>query len=307
MKKKPIVIEVNESYVYPKKSNGRYPKESLYKEKTNVIEQEFVLNKNLSLIDQLKVIKKYNDKLNNEIKKLDKEIAIYKLFKPSAKVDEVTINNLNNDFNNLDKYTNKFKRELDENNSFFGEMDEFYHIKGTNLLITEKVNSDDVNKIYEKTLYLFSFLLGLNSDLNKIKKTYFREFKLTSYGIVRTKTVDEINALTKSVEEELAKSRNIKNACDYIIYNSGTEIQGLVDEFVKLNRKYPFINYRYFLAQDVIFDFSFNEWIELFIKFNYVLGKLNPKDVSDKLVKKFNDLEVKYAILLIDSEREVIK
>lgn len=307
MKKKPIVIEANEDYSYPRVSKNKYSKDLLYKEKTDVIEQEFILNKNLSLIDQLKIIKKYNDKLNLEIKKLEKDFAIYKLFKPIAKVTESTLENLVYDFNSLDKYINKFNNLLNDNNSFFGEVDEFYHIKGTNLLITEKVNSEDVNNLYEKTLDLFSFLLGLKSDLNKIKKEYFHEFKLTSYGLVRSKNTSEIYELTRNVDNELRRYRSLTNACDYFIYNSGAEIQNLVDEFVKLDRKYPFINYRYFLNQDVIIAFNFSEWVELFIRFNYVLGKVDPKDISDKLVKKYNDLEIKYAILLIDSEREVNK
>lgn len=301
MKKKPIQIDISDNYIYPKKTLNKYSKDLLYKEKSVVLEQEFILNRNLSIIDQANVLRKYQEKLNDSLAKLEKDFAIYKLFRPSSKynTDEALII----DFNDLDKYIQIFKEKLLFVNDFFGGMDLSYKIKGTNIPINEKITSDDLTKIYEKLLELFSFINGLNQDLNKIKKEYFHEFKLTSFGIVRGKTTDEIYELIHRVSEELSRYRSLTNARDYMIYNSGFEIQDFINEMLKLNDKYTYLTYHYFLNQDAIIAFTYNEWVEFFIKVNYVLDHIDSKDKSNKLMKKYNDLLVRYTILLIDSER----
>ena len=113
----------------------------------------------------------------------------------------------------------------------------------------------------------------------------------------------EILTLTSKVDEELKRYRNITNACDYYTFNAGMEIQDTVNEFVKLNKKYPFITYKYFLDQSAIIVFNFQEWVELFVRFNYVLNRINNSDKTEKLISKYQELEVKYTILLINSER----
>ena len=293
MGKKVEHIDINDSYTYPRVSKISLPKDKLYKEKTNVQKREIVLNKKLSFDEQKQELSKFVSNLYKKIKKIEIDYSFLRLFKYIVKDEEDIRNNYSKDCDSFNKFLKVFKLEVEKMN---------VKLKQASGIELTSETSKLLDSEYEEILSLYYYANGLNDDLDDLRKKYYHEFKISSYSIIHNKSLEEIDDLITRVEEEMKKYRNVNNASDYIVFNSGIEIQDAVDEFCKLGKKYPYINYRYFLNQDAIIVFKFQEWMELFIKFNYVLSKIDKKDVTTNMMKKYRNLETKYTILLINGE-----
>lgn len=282
------VITFKEEYTYPKVSKVKMPKEKLYKEKAVVRVRDASLDKTMSLEGQIKQVDKDLSIIETKINNIYRDFLFLKLFNLSAKQDDEFLK----DYNALNHYINKFLNDLANVkrflNSFRGQMDR------TGYSIDEVYN--EVNNFYD-------YLTGLNSDINDLKKKYYPEFKLTSHTLVKDKTIEEYEDLIYRVENELRNYKDIEEAYDYIIYNSGNEIIDLVYEFLNTKLKQPIkLTYHYFLQTDAIIDFKHHEWVDLFVKFNYVMKKLSGVTYSKRFIEMYRNFETKYTIITIYNE-----
>lgn len=282
-------ITVSDNYQYPKVSKVKLAKDKLYREKTTIVKKEIVLDKSLSSNGQIKQIDSYFSVLETRKKQLLTNYLFLKLFRLSANKDD----DFNKDILSLEKYINKFKTD-------YGIIFNLFLVMKNKSAVSLK----EIDEAFDYIQNLFSFIKGLKDDLNVFQNKYFHEFKLSSYTFVRGKSVEEIEDLIERVDKELLKFKNIEEANDYCIYNSGNEITDVVNSLIKLKKKdNNSLGYHYFLNQDAIIAFKFNEWIELFIKFNFVLTKLgNSVMYTSDFKQKYRDLETRYAIVSIYSE-----
>ena len=196
------------------------------------------------------------------------------------------------DFSTFDHYINKIRNDLLNIKRYFnglrGQMD---------------VTGHAIDEVYNEVNNFYDYIVGLYSDISDLRKIHYHEFKVTSHALVKDKTIDEYENLIYRVEEELSKYKNIEEAYDYIVYNSGNEIMELVEEFLKINSKQTSrLTYHYFLQTDAVIAFKHHEWVDLFVKFNYVMNKLKDVTYSKQFCTKFQNLETKYAIITIYSE-----
>lgn len=285
---KKLIITVNEDYQYPKKSKVKMPKDKLYKETSIVRVRDASLDKTMSLEGQMKQVDKDINNLEKRINIIYKDFLFLKLFHLSAKRSE----NFLKDFNTLDHYVNKFRTDIFNLKRFFN-----------NFRVQMDVTGNSIDEVYNDVNNLYDCLIGLNGDLLDVKKKYYHEFKLTSHTLTKDKGFIEFEDLINRVEIELSKFKNIEEANDYIVYNSGNEIIDFVEEFLNLKTKQKTnLSYHYFLQTDAIIAFKHHEWIDLFVKFNYVMNKLQDVSYSKKFIEKYRSLETKYAIITIYSE-----
>lgn len=287
MAKKEVII-VNEEYAYPKASKFKMPKDKLYKETSIIRVRDASLDKTMSLEGQMKQVDKDIEMLEKKINILFKDFLFLKLFHLSAKKTE----KFTKDFNSFDYYINKFRNDIINLKRFF-----------YNFRVQMDVTGNAIDEVYNDVNNLYDCLAGLNNDLVELKKNHYHEFKLTSHALMKDKTIDEYEDLISRIEIELSKFKSIEEANDYIIYNSGNEIIDFVEEFLNLKTQQKNnLSYHYFLQTDAIIAFKHHEWIDLFVKFNYVMSKLKDVTYSKKFNEKFRNLETKYAIITIYSE-----
>ena len=282
------VITIKEEYTYPKASKVKMPKDKLYKEISTVRVRDASLDKTMSLEGQMKQVDKDIEMLEKKINILYKDFLFLKLFHLSAKKSE----SFTRDFNAFDYYINKFRTDIFNLKRFFN-----------NFRVQMDVTGNAIDEVYNDVNNLYDYLVGLTSDLQDLRKNYYHEFKLTSHALTKDKTIAGYEDLINRVEIEISKFKSIEEANDYIIYNSGNEIIDFVEEFlnVKTNQKNK-LTYHYFLQTDAIIAFKYHEWIDLFVKFNYVMNKLKDVNYSKKFEEKYRNLETKYTVITIYNE-----
>ncbi len=275
---------------YPKKSSIVYPKEKLYREKTIVRTDEYKLDDTISFKDNLKNVFNEITILTNKMDKMVKDFLMLKIFMLSANRDE----KFNKEFEKLDKFMKKFRDDINIVKRFYNSFEE-----------NTEENFDGLVEIFNAINNLYDFSDGLNNDINKFRKKYYNEFKLTSFAIVKDKSIDQLEDLNMRIEKELLNYKNIEDANDYIIYHSGCEIMKVVNEFVNSKTTIDVnIPYHYFLSTDDIICFTYNEWIDLFVKFKYVIEKLGDNLLFDeKFLNDYRLLETRYAIVTIYNEK----
>lgn len=282
------VIKIKEEYQYPKVSKVKMPKEKLYKETTIVRVRDASLDKTMSLEGQMKQVEKDINIIELKIDSLYREYLFLKLFHLSAKYSEKFVK----DFNSFDHYINKIRNNLLNIKRYFtgirGQMD---------------VTGHAIDEVYTEVNNFYDYIIGLYSDIADLRKKYYHEFKVTSHALVKDKTIEQYESLIYCVETELNKYKDIDEAYDYIVYNSGNEIIDLVEGFLNMNLKQTNkLTYHYFLQTDAIIAFKHHEWVDLFVKFNYVMNKLKGVNFSKEFLEKYKNLETKYAIITIYSE-----
>ncbi|MBO4667835.1 MAG: hypothetical protein J5666_06920, partial [Bacilli bacterium] len=142
-------------------------------------------------------------------------------------------------------------------------------------------------------------------DIKNIKKKYFKEFKVSTIALVKDKSLEQIEDLIIRVDTELSKFKSLEEASDYITYNSGKLINDVVNGIVKAKKNVKGeISYYFFLQTSAIISFELSEWIELFVRINYVREKMKDNIVfSNSLTELYRELETRYAIMIIASEK----
>ena len=167
-----------------------------------------------------------------------------------------------------------------------------------NLCIKETVTKEEVYR-------LFDFESGLCDDMNNIKKKYFNVFKVSTHALIKDKSLEEIEDLITRVDTELSKYKSLEEASDFITYNSGKLITDVVNGIVNAKKKVKGeISFYFFLQTSAIISFDLPEWIELFVRINYVKEKMKDSIVfSSSLLNLYRELETRYAIMIIASEK----
>ena len=284
-------ISVNESYAYPKLNKRQLPKDKLYKEKALVRTREVTIDENLSPSDKVLRIASDLEILDKRLQELRKKSLMVKLFS-SARCDYD--NTFNNEFSAFESYLKKYTNDLMLVSKYFSA----FRIK-----YDEKSNT--INEIIEEVYRLFDFSSGLSDDIENIKKKYFNEFKVTSHALIKDKSLDQIEDLIYRVETELASFKTLEEACDYITYNSGKLITSVVKGIIEAKKKIKGdLSYHFFLQTDEIIAFELPEWIELFVRINYVKEKIGDGIIfSRDLTNQYRELETKYAVMIIGSEK----
>lgn len=198
----------------------------------------------------------------------------------------------------LDKQINRFKKSYDEMKK---KADVLKHL--------QDVGDAELEQIFLKINALFDFCRNINKDLTNYQQTYFPRLKIASYSLCNDMTHTEIENLNKAVTKMIDEFKNIQEAYDYIVYNSGELINNTVNAFVTSlqnsnNPKYKEYDFKYFLASDFVMVLNFTEWVDLFTKLLYVKRIAKDIELFDYLNFRnyYLELEKRYAILLIYNE-----
>lgn len=275
-------------YEYPKKTNFKFPKDKLYCERTVTIRPEFVLDKKDSYNDQFASIYNYFKKLKPQIDNNVRDYLFLKLYKYIAKRDEY----YNKDVFTLEKLINRLKGDYSISSKYIDMLKK-----------KEFITSKEIDDMYTNVLFLNDFVKGLSKDIKSFKDKHYKEFKMSSYFVIQDKTNEEIEDLIKRVDTEVSRFRNIKEASDYYIYNSGVEIADLINEILYVNKKGIILDYHYFIKDDAIICFTYPEWINLMTKFKYVFSKIKGKvELTEKFKSCYTIIETRFAIILISKE-----
>ena len=284
-------ISVDENYIYPTVNKKKIPRDKLYKEKALVRKREITIDENLSGSDKVLKISDDLKVLDNRFNDLKRKSLMIKLFTP-AKWD--LDNTFDKEFSLFENYLKKYQNDLMLVSKYFNA----FRIK-----YDEKSNT--INEIIDEVYRLFDFSSGLSEDVEAIKKKYFNEFKVTSHALIKDKTLDQIEDLIYRVDAELASFKTLESASDYITYNSGKLITSVVKGMVEAKKKVKGdLSYHFFLSTDEVIAFALPEWIELFVRLNYVINKVGDGLVFNKELKdNYRALETKYAIMVIASEK----
>jgi hypothetical protein len=198
----------------------------------------------------------------------------------------------------LDKQINRFKKNAEELR------------KRTDVLkYVKDVENLELEDVFLKINETFDFYRDLDKTLNRYQSIFYPRLKMASFSICHDLTYQEIENLTKAVNEMLEEYKSIQEAYDYICYNSGeliiNTIQSLVNCLANSNNKqYEVYNFAYFLNSDFVMVMSFSEWVELFTKILYVKRTAKDVELFDYLQFKnhYQELEKRYLIMLIYNE-----
>lgn len=284
-------IDVNDNYLYPSVNKKKIPRDKLYKEKAVVRKREITIDDNLSGSDKVKIVSDDLKILDNRYQDLQRKHLLIKLFS-YARIDYD--NTFNKEFSDFENYLKKYGNDLMLVSKYFNAFRVKYDEK-----------SSTINEIIDEVYRLFDFSSGLKDDIDNIKKKYFNEFKVTSHALIKDKTLVEIEDLIMRVDSELALYKTLEEASDYITYNSGKLITSVVKGIVDAKKKVKGdLSYHFFLPTDEVIAFGLAEWIELFVRLNYVKEKVGDGIIfSNDLKAKYRELETKYAVMIIASEK----
>lgn len=245
-------------------------------------------------------IKKDIIELNySKIKKSNYEITseyyIFKIFSRIILKDKDFINNIEI----IDKHMNRVKKE--------------YEIlqKAMNELHNSLVEDDTyLNDAYEKLRSIDEFHRRIKDILQDVKNQHFNLLKIATVNVCLNKSNQDLEVLYDRLNSFLNDYKSLKEASEYIFYNSGSIILDLVESIVnKINQSknkehLKTYDIKYFLKSDVVITLEFTEWIELYNKVKFVTKLLSDTTlVNDRLFKeKFNDFEMRYLILMMNLE-----
>lgn len=289
IKKEKINIPIPEG---PQPSISSAKDEEIYQERVEYRDESFEIE---SLPDSESRIQKTLEVLAAFEKKYHQTLHKYqflKLFSRAALKNA----NFNERTLKLDKEINRFKKTYDEVRK---RADVLRHLK----------EEGETEALYRKLSALFDYGKQLNKELTNYQQTYFPRLKIASYSLCSDMSPGEIENLNKAVNKMLEEFKNIQEAYDYIVYNSGDLLNETVDAFVaalknSANPKYREYDRKYFLASDYVMVLNFSEWVDLFTKLHYIKRIAKDIELFDYLHFKnhYQELEKRYAILLIYNE-----
>lgn len=187
--------------------------------------------------------------------------------------------------------------------------------KDNNALKRKKLVTDEmVNELYYQVGDLESYYHDLLEDINDYKKEHFLNLKMASYAFCNEKTYQELEDYTKYVNNEISKYSSLKDAYDYVCYNSGELITETITALVAYMKTGLTKNYvssfktDYFLENEIIMYYDYPKWIGLFSKINYVVKKCDKAVFADKnFITAYQELEYKYIIVLIYNEYQTMR
>lgn len=251
------------------------------------IDPKIMINESLS----------YLKKIEERNNRLLKEYYICKIF------SRVGLKDL--DFNlqviSLDRHIDKLKTEYLE----------YQKILNAN---KEEINivDDEIIKVYKGVKDLYGYQTGILGHLQEINNTTFGHLKITTVAVCMNKNKNDLEELYNHVMEELKTFKSFQEAAEYIYYNSGDFITNYVESLVNYISKSEQNDYitqydlKYFIKSDVVITLEIKEWIDLYSKIKFVMKQLGNYDKKqyEKLIKNYNVLEARYAILMMHVENK---
>ncbi len=288
----------------------------LFKKKKNKRTEEINLNINidndLSMEDNKKEMNsnfnlKSSDQLIDEIitnfkNVLNKNNQIIKDYYMCKIFSRVGLKDL--DFNlqviTMDKHVNKLKRECFELSRIID-----------NIKLGVELPIEQLIKIDNQVTELKAFQSGLFNQLIEINNASYGHLKITTVNVTINKSNQELEKLYNNISKELKDFKNFNDASDYIYFHSGDFVSEIVNNIVNCvketnNEDYIFqYDKKYFIESDEIISLEYKEWIDLYNKCKFVLRLLKNYKTINYLncIEQFDTLEAKYAILMMDAER----
>lgn len=181
-----------------------------------------------------------------------------------------------------------------------------------NMRVGIKPDYERLVLVNKQMVDLKAFQQGVFEQLTELNNGSYGHLKISTVSVTLNKNNEELEALYNSISREISTFTSFEEASEYIYYNSGEFIEGIVNRFIEcikettneeLNNVY---NMHYFLPSDAVISLDIKEWIDLYNKLKFVLKQLSKyKTVSyPSCYDLFNSFEAKYAILMMRAERK---
>lgn len=176
----------------------------------------------------------------------------------------------------------------------------------------DNISINELNQLYLLTNKYIDYFRETKEMVIFLKENYFKNIKTISYAAFANKKSFELESLCKETEQKIKEFKSIYEIYDYCSYYSGDliveTVNALVECFKKSNnREYiKTYNFNYFLESDVIMQFDFLKWVNLFNKIKYVMKTTSNVEMFDylKFDTLFRKLEKRYLLVLIYNETE---
>lgn len=177
---------------------------------------------------------------------------------------------------------------------------------------TDDINFEDLNILYSLVNKYIEYFKETREMVFFVKDNYYKNIKTISYAAFGGKKSFELELLCRETEAKLREFKNIEEVYDYCSYYSGDliveTVNALVECFKKSNnREYiKTYNYKYFLDADIIMQFDFLKWVNLFNKIKYVMNTTSNVEIFDflKFDTLYRKLEKRYLLVLIYNETQ---
>ena len=205
------------------------------------------------------------------------------------------------DFNlemlSIDKHINRVKKEYESLQRVMNQTK-----------YSEEESEILYNESYEKLKEIDAFHKTIKTNIEEAKSKYFNFLKIATVNVGLNKTNQELELLYKNLNEFLQEYKTLKEASEYIYYNSSNVIISLVETLLSIIHKHKNKEYlktydvKYFLKSDVVITLDIPEWIELYNKIKFTVKSLSDVDFNKDFKDKFNEFEMRYLILMMGVE-----
>lgn len=208
---------------------------------------------------------------------------------------------------NKDKKVSLIRTELKERinklSSFTSEI---------NKKFIDGISEKELNSLYLETDEYIKYYNVTKEMVLFVKNNYYKNIKTISYAAFANKKSSELELLCRETEIRINEFKNIHEVYDFCSYYSGDliveTVTALVECFKKSNnREYiKTYNFKYFLDSDIIMQFDFIKWVNLFNKIKYVMKTTSKVEIFDflKFDTLYRKLEKRYLLVLIYNEIE---
>lgn len=268
----------------PKSFNPSYH----YQEMVDVVEKQ--LDINVSRDDKMAYVNFFLETYEEKIEKVLQSFYFMDLFFVSiAKDKKVLI--IRDDLKIRIKKVSSFIKEIKEK-------------------FIDDILDKELNELYLLTDEYIKYFFITKEMVLFVKDNYYKNIKTISYAAFANKKSTELELLCKETEIRINEFKNIHEVFDYCSYHSGKLIVDTVNALVECfkksnNREYiKTYNFKYFLDSDIIMQFDFIKWVNLFNKIKYIMNTTSNVEIFDflKFDTLFRKLEKRYLLVLIYNE-----
>lgn len=185
-------------------------------------------------------------------------------------------------------------------------------IKEIRKKLIEDIENEEIDNLYLLTNEYIKYFKITKEMVMFVKNNYYKNIKTISYAAFANKKSFELELLCRETEVKLSEFHTIYDVYDYCSYHNGDliveTVSALVECFKKSNnREYiKTYNFKYFLDSDIIMQFDFLKWVNLFNKIKYVMNTTSNVEIFDflKFDTLYRKLEKRYLLVLIYNEIE---
>jgi|GEM_PF-2443721 len=154
--------------------------------------------------------------------------------------------------------------------------------------------------IQNKRMQLTDFIFNIRLD-------HYENIKVATLGIVHNKTGDEIKQYYDDIASIIKSFKDIREAAEFIYFNSGEELTDAIDFFLKLgyakeNQDLKRLSsLEFFKKYTYVLTLTMREWVELINNMKFTIKTIGKIDTMrlDRAKKKYEALEKKCFILML--------